>query len=337
MVLLWHYQHFYYPQAGVSISSSEVDTQPFFRILEWFYTYGYYGVEFFWVISGLVFAHVYVSGPKLQSITFLTRRLARLYPLHLTTLLAVAALQYLSWSSFGHFQIYLVNDLHHFILNLFLASSWGLEQSSSFNAPIWSVSVEVLVYLLFIFILPVLRLGRLHQVGVTVLALVIVTWAVPGLQVAQCASYFFLGGSIYAMTSVLPRSGLPACAAMFCAIAVVTALLSPLTPIFVYLMTASAVACAVCLDFLSKSRQNAFSILGDWSYGTYLLHVPVQIVILILFDAGFLPRSIAQQDWFFLAYFASVVALAAASYHCLERPAQRAILMLEKRPEAAQT
>ena len=43
------------------------------------------------------------------------------------------------------------NDLYHFVLNILFISSWGLEKGMSFNQPIWSVSFELIVYILFFF------------------------------------------------------------------------------------------------------------------------------------------------------------------------------------------
>ena len=144
-ILVWHYQHFYYVEAGITLRLNRSD-QPFFDILSVFYLYGLFAVQFFWGLSGFVLAHTYfkaskAAGPK----SFLISRFARLYPLHFITLLCIAALQVLSFYKFGHYQIYTVNDLYHFILNLFFISFWGLQSDFSFNAPIWSVSAEIFV------------------------------------------------------------------------------------------------------------------------------------------------------------------------------------------------
>ena len=56
---------------------------------------GALGVDFFFILSGFILAHVY--GADMRAGTFaawpyLARRFARIYPLHLVTLLAVAVL-----------------------------------------------------------------------------------------------------------------------------------------------------------------------------------------------------------------------------------------------------
>jgi len=45
------------------------------------------------------------------------------------------------------------NDLPHFLAQLFLASEWGIVHDSSFDGPIWSISIEVLAYFVFFMML----------------------------------------------------------------------------------------------------------------------------------------------------------------------------------------
>ncbi|TPV97788.1 MAG: hypothetical protein USCAAHI_02776 [Beijerinckiaceae bacterium] len=59
-VLIWHYQHFYYTSPGKS-TLSDPSTQPFFKLFHVFYTYGFNAVQLFWIISGFVFANIYMS------------------------------------------------------------------------------------------------------------------------------------------------------------------------------------------------------------------------------------------------------------------------------------
>ena len=53
-----------------------------------------------------------------------------------------------SLNKFGNYQINSINDTYHFILNFFFISGWGFEKSYSFNGPIWSVSIELIIYAL---------------------------------------------------------------------------------------------------------------------------------------------------------------------------------------------
>jgi Acyltransferase family len=149
-VLIWHYQHFSY------VADTPVDfvrnQLPFYGLFYPFYEAGVYGVWLFWCISGFIFFWKYrdaISGRTVGGWKFFVFRLSRLYPLHLVTLLMVALMQPIYFYLHGFFFVYQNNDVQHFIPQLFMASDWGLLRSNSFNGPIWSISVEVLVYAVF--------------------------------------------------------------------------------------------------------------------------------------------------------------------------------------------
>jgi len=77
--------------------------------------------------------------------------MSRLYPLHFLTLMFVLLLQFF-YEFFLDLQMNQgYNDFYHFILNLFFVSSWGLEEGNSYNLPIWSVSKEIIAYLVFFY------------------------------------------------------------------------------------------------------------------------------------------------------------------------------------------
>ena len=72
---------------------------PFHNISLW--------VDFFFVLSGFVIAHAYFEkiSSGLSVATFMGRRLARLYPLHLITLLAALAYEIIKYQSFGKIEV----------------------------------------------------------------------------------------------------------------------------------------------------------------------------------------------------------------------------------------
>ena len=149
MVVIWHYQHFFLPYN----SNSLIDINSDYKLISLitFYKIGFLGVYIFFCISGIVFAATYLNRGKISINDFFYRRFARLYPLHLITLVIVAIIQLYNIEILGKYEIYLVNDLKHFFLNLFFISNWGFQKGYSFNGPIWSVSTEILVYIFFFF------------------------------------------------------------------------------------------------------------------------------------------------------------------------------------------
>lgn len=328
-VLFYHYQFLYYFTPGIrNLRPEESVTQPHYDLLWLFYDYGYCAVNFFWMLSGFVFSAVYIT--KFTTIrSFFVNRFARLYPLHLVTLCVVAILQAVSWKSTGQFQIIVINDAYHFVLNLLIASFWGLQKGPSFNAPIWSVSVEVLVYGLFWVTLPFLyRKGVLGPIFLATLGWV-AAFLLPGHLplLRQCVFYFFSGTVIYLVFDHLRLR--PAIifiisgSLLIVGVAVLVAspekLLSIAIPCFL------AALLFVCCGFEGLSlgdKMERFKWFGDATYGMYLWHVPLLITILMIFHFNPGARAVITETWFLIGYLLSVVTIARISFVYIERPAR---------------
>lgn len=111
----------------------------------WNGSYGLF-VDMFFILSGFVISYSYPSnstGTRSYA-NFLVRRIARIYPLHLLTLLMFAALALV-----GHSGPTTHASLSDFVENLFLVQAWGITDHLSFNSPAWSISAELFCYLLF--------------------------------------------------------------------------------------------------------------------------------------------------------------------------------------------
>src|SRR5262245_13940103 len=113
---------------------------------------GYMAVPAFFMLSGFVLAYNYgerfhrLRWPEYVRFQFL--RLARIYPVHLFTLLIVAAMVWVS--GLVGFQLtdagYTTRD---FILNVFLVHTWVPDFKLNWNYPSWSISSEWFAYLVF--------------------------------------------------------------------------------------------------------------------------------------------------------------------------------------------
>lgn len=114
---------------------------------------GELAVPIFFMLSGAIFAHTYGNSIVVNKTTFFSfvkKRFARLYPLHILALILVVVLQAIVWRRHGEYFMYQFNDLKHFLLQLFFISNWTLfEAGPNFNGPVWSVSHEVFLYLCF--------------------------------------------------------------------------------------------------------------------------------------------------------------------------------------------
>ena len=110
------------------------------------------GVSFFFVLSGFILAYVYlprleISGPnQFPFKEFYLRRVARIWPLHLTTLL-IALILVMGWRLFQKQDYVLLKSF----ANVFLLQAWiPIHKWGYFlNGPAWSLSVEVFFYAVF--------------------------------------------------------------------------------------------------------------------------------------------------------------------------------------------
>ena len=153
-VVFWHWQHFSF-SGGALAAGFDRSAQPLYFIFLPFYERGWLAVDFFFMLSGYIFFWKYkapVCAGSIGAKHFFFLRFSRLYPLHLVTLLTVAMLQAAYYQRHGGFFIFPFNDIYHFFLHLFLGSQWGLQRGPSFNDPVWSLSVEVILYAVFFWV-----------------------------------------------------------------------------------------------------------------------------------------------------------------------------------------
>jgi peptidoglycan/LPS O-acetylase OafA/YrhL len=336
-ILVWHYQHFYYQTAGRNPIVYDRDVQPFYGVLALLYNEGYFAVQLFWVISGFVFSSVYTATPT-SGREFFVNRFARLYPLHLLTLVLVAGLQAISFGLQHEYQIYAINDVYHFVLNLFFVSHWGFEAGDSFNAPIWSVSVEIFVYLVFWVVLRYLfRFGILGPLAMVALFGALVVLQVPG-PFWLCGLYFFLGAAVYVWLVHFKDHnrwnfsiGL---AAMMASSTLLFLGIENMGYISRIILFSSMVLVAASIDLQDlKQRGKRFTALGDLTYSLYLLHVPVQITLILLLDQFGVDRvGLAGTPLFFLFFMTLMLVVSTLSYRYFELPMRKWVRHRFRRP-----
>jgi peptidoglycan/LPS O-acetylase OafA/YrhL len=116
--------------------------------------HGYLAVDGFFVLSGFILAHVYRSQfqrfDQRTYARFLVARLARVYPAHLATLLAML-LMLLAATQLAGLSPRVAErfSAREFLLHLSLLHAWGLSSQLAWNFPSWSISAEWFAYLCF--------------------------------------------------------------------------------------------------------------------------------------------------------------------------------------------
>src|SRR3569623_925922 len=324
-VLLYHYGHFFMAGPDRRKLPGYLDLYPAHGALWPAYQYGLYAVQVFWLISGFVFAHVYYGHPG-GTRSFFANRLARLYPLHILTLLVVTGLQLIALHRLGYTPIYGNFDWQDFGLQLIMAGDW-LRRGMSFNGPFWSVSVEVLIYTVFW-----LSRGLVARLGFPLLVALVVAchfadvrWGGDS-RVFACGFYFFSGSTLCLLWRSAWATGwrLGVLGLMLLAGGVGAVAqwgwwgwkLFGITGIFGALFLLLA---AVELHAPRRLR-DVCEWLGENTYGVYLWHVPIQLTIILILLPGVGPQQVAQNGWFLLLFVALVIAVARFSFVHIERP-----------------
>jgi peptidoglycan/LPS O-acetylase OafA/YrhL len=329
-VLLYHYQHFLFSGAYIdTVADSTRNTFPMYALFLPAYEYGYRAVEVFWVISGFIFYRQYaelVNKGIVGFLDFAIRRFSRLYPLHFVTLRLVALGQYIYFMSHGETFIYSDNSGVAFTFQLFFASNWFRWEHHSFNEPIWSVSVEILIYFAFFGVVRTLGASAFVALLASGISWLIYKSHLAGIflspNVFLCGIYFFAGGAVQKLCKHRFALWIAGC------IGVVTLVLLAL---HIYdlnlksllILAVSAVAFFSLLDeTIAGSVMRRFSFLGNATYSSYLLHFPLQLFIVILLDGLGLSRSLLFHAIALFAYLAAVIAISLKVHGLFERPAQ---------------
>lgn len=339
-VVFWHWQHFYFDGRSRPADFDRA-RQPLYGGFRLLYDHGHLAVPFFFLLSGFVFFWLYhdrIRSRQCSVREFAILRFARLYPLHFATLILVIGLQLLYAIAIGGYFVYPHNDAYHFWLQTAFVSHWGFEQGESFNAPIWSVSIEVGLYALFFAFatVPLPRLLKLTAALGGALALCHLgiggRWG-PGILA------FFMGGLTYeCLTTYLGfrRRALDGLIVVAAVSAWVLVLMSPpaqywlLTRkhaclVFLYPLTIAALAIIEINDAAIARR---IRWIGDITYSSYLLHFPLQLLFVIaLFGLGF-DVTVFDSALTLIAFIAILLILSLLAYHHFERPAQRSLRAL---------
>ncbi|WP_442508067.1 acyltransferase family protein [Novipirellula sp. SH528] len=327
-VIFWHWQHFFMGSVGLESTAVafEMTDQPFYNYFSAFYQRGFCAVMFFFVLSGFVFFWLYqesISNRQCSLRKFALLRFARLYPLHLVTLIAVAVLQWMYRSESGTEFVFTHNDTYHFALNLVGMTHWGLESGYSFNAPTWSVSVEIGLYAIFF---AAAYWG--HTTWRKVLGVVVVTIVLDRLRLGgpwvDGVSSFFLGGltyfaAVHYLKTRTVRSDLVICLATLAvwfgfAVTGKAMFRIPVFPLTIMTLIITE------LRFARVFRP--FVWIGDLTYSSYLLHFPLQIVFaIVVIKAGY-DASVFYEPMSLVAFLSVLLPASWLTFHYFERPMQ---------------
>ena len=323
-------------------------------------TKGYLGVEAFFTLSGFILCHVYLSGfgeGRFRYGDFLWNRMARVYPLHLATLIGVGLMA----AAAGVAGIVVDKNMLAWPAlpaNLLLVHAWGFAPVAGWNHASWSISAEWFAYLTFpafAFAAWTLRARPLLAVGLALGLIAIlypsferlagfplteatIQWG--ALRIVPCFAY---GCALHALwrSNLIPARWAAPGAAIMGAVVLATVQLWAPYPVIVAAL-GGLILMLACLAAAGSAfgSQSIFVYLGEISYSTYMICIPWKIVAVNL--AAKLLHIEGQQlpllVW--LVIVAALIPLSAASYHLIEKPARERLKSLgktwgQRRPVAA--
>jgi peptidoglycan/LPS O-acetylase OafA/YrhL len=302
--------------------------------------HGYLGVDVFFILSGFILSHVYTATFQPYSVAkhlhFLLVRLARIYPLHLFALCALAVLVVGLPGFADRLPGYPFFSPGGFVVSALLLQNWWPHQLI-WNGPAWSLSAEWAAYMAFP--LPLLLARRVPSrawalaLAFSCLLLVSLAFALTGHDInstgksgfLRLAGEFTAGCLIFRSFRLGLPERFPCSAANACALAILAAVLlipgaAPFSvPIFGFLIL-SLTHSSGRLNALLAGRTAVF--LGEISYSIYLMHwmlVQVEAWALARFGVSALGARIASAG----LLTASLFVVPMLTWMWVEKPARR--------------
>ncbi len=314
-----------------------------------FVAHGFWAVDIFFVLSGFILCLTYAGRLEARwpvYVDYLLARFARIYPLHLLTLLLLGAV-YFGGHLLGHFQPLPAGFRpDQFLANLGLLHAWSTVDRLNWNYPSWSISAEWFAYLLLLpaavwllrrsasWALVALALGAWFALAFALLRQgqaigeQHVSWALP-----RITAGFLLGCATFRLARHYPLTPRVADAMLLASIGLIVVAAYAAAELEVLIGPAS-MALVWALANPGRWGRRVFAdrgavYWGERSYAIYMLHAPVQILInLLLLRAGLVDLSRAAGWLLFGGQVLLVLGLSAWVYYAVEAPARRAIRRL---------
>ena len=305
---------------------------------------GHLAVPAFFVLSGFVLAYHYTESFRTLTgrrvARFLGRRLARVYPVHFATLLAVLAMVAVA-DRLGYQLTDAGYSAPDFARNLLLIQTWTPDFRLNWNYPSWSVSSEWFAYLLFPPSVAVATRTLTSARRVAVFGLVTLAASVavlegwrpwPFFELVLVVPTFLTGAAIWWAFRTTASGRLPPrIAPEVCVTVAIVGCYLPLPELGTAVIVTGLVAGIAALARLGPNCHRAWIarpvvFLGEVSYSLYLSHTLAQKVLGKLLPAAHFESSPpALKAAVVAAYLAAIALACLGTYYLVEKPGRRAL------------
>lgn len=317
-VLFWHYQIFLIYKSMNIYEFRRADL-PFFKSYQFLFNNSFNSVGVFWALSGILISSSYTSSNKSRG-KFIRSRIIKLYPLAVLSLGLTTMLQLISMFLNDDFLIYKNNSIKNFFLNLLL-----INFGDSYNGPIYSLTLEIPIYLTFLLIfLEKRNKNELIRNSVIILLSFGLAFSILDYKnvntlfilVFLCGFHFYSGVFFQIIGNFYPIKYL----FLICIAILTIGFLQEIQT----LQSIGLVGLILSLDIIFKIKnlflKNFLELLGNVTYASFLFHIPIQITIILTFTSLSISNNIYSSKWFLLLYFMIVQFIILILYRFVQQP-----------------
>lgn len=338
LVVLYHIKHW-------------LHEYPVIEMFGFLYNKGYLAVDFFFVLSGFIIAFNYrekfhQSFTLKKYLTFIYKRFARIYPLHIFILICFLSIP-LAYIITGKALNQGMYSISGYAAKVFLVDLWLVGSSfwSTWNVPSWTISGEFFSYLLFPLLANLAGKGVTRNLFILSLCSLLIALSyeligarslgdnIPELGLLRCSASFCIGVCVFNLYSAGKHKSDYVYRPLFFILAILLVVLILYvqenhfyTPTLMGLMLLSLIKYRGLLhQFLEWTPLVK---LGDISYSVYLTHS----LILIWFNLLFVENGVTPSLGEISLYLVLVLVMSVFTYYLVEIPSRRWLNnQLEKR------
>jgi peptidoglycan/LPS O-acetylase OafA/YrhL len=289
---------------------------------------GRIAVDVFFIVSGFLVTRSVLTQPTLAD--YATARVLRLFPALLVLCIVLAfvlgpLVTHVSWLDyFSDPRTWLFVPVTTSLVTHSMTLPGVFDtvpMSGVIDSPLWTLRYEAICYVLLALFALIGALSTRFRATATLALILAVylfvtfatSWRAESGFIQNMTRFsldFFLGGALYIFADRVRLDGKVALGLAVFAAA------SYGTSVFEVALRVALAYGVLWFAFVPGGAVRRFNLIGDYSYGIYILHFPIQQVFVML-DPGITP------GWLFLCSIPATLAFSILSWHFIEHPALR--------------